>query len=191
MFWKKGSSRKLLGIKSVGNGFILREDGSEIYFFKIQPYNLAVLSGDVIAGKIDAFTEILKTMDETAILCLDGAEDFSNNRNFLMSRINAEQNPVMKKLLQAELDEVSMLQLDSGTSRAFVLCFRVLPQRKSEDLVKLSHLTATAKDTGLMISQYSGEEIKKLLMIYHKQDTLTEYMFDTDGDQYVRPGDWQ
>ena len=36
MFWRKRSSRKLLGIKSVENGYILREDDSEIYFFKVQ-----------------------------------------------------------------------------------------------------------------------------------------------------------
>ena len=185
MFWRKRSSRKLLGIKSVENGYILREDDSEIYFFKVQPYNLAVLSDDVIFSKIEAFTEILKAMDEISILCLDGAEDFTNNKNFLMSRINAEQNPVKKKLLQKDLDEVSVLQQDANTSRAFLLCFRILPHRKKEDMARLSHMTANAKDTGLMISQYSREQIQKLLMIYHKQDTLTEYLTDIDGAQYI------
>ena len=169
MLRKNGSSRRLLGIKSIEDGYILREDSSEIYFFKIQPYNLAVLSNDVIENKIDAFTEILKVMDEMSIFCLDGSEDFSSNKNNLKRRINEETNPAIKKLLQKE----------------YLLAFRILQHRKKEDMVKLHHMISNAKDTGLMISQYTREDIMKLMQIYHKQDNTTDYLFDVDGEQYI------
>jgi hypothetical protein len=185
MLRKNGSSRRLLGIKSIEDGYILREDSSEIYFFKIQPYNLAVLSNDVIENKIDAFTEILKVMDEMSIFCLDGSEDFSSNKNNLKRRINEETNPAIKKLLQKEYDEVTYLQQNSTTSRVFLLAFRILQHRKKEDMVKLHHMISNAKDTGLMISQYTREDIMKLMQIYHKQDNTTDYLFDVDGEQYI------
>ena len=186
MLKRRNATRKILGIKSVGNGYILRDDDTEMYFFKIQPYNLAVLSDDVILGKIDSFVEILKSMDEISILCLDGAEDFSDNRTFLARKIREEKNPVIKKLLQIDQDELSVLQQDINTSRAFVLCFRILAHKKKDDLVRLSHLVANAKDSGLMISQYSRDDLKRLLMIYHKQDVSSDYLVDIDGDQYLQ-----
>lgn len=185
MLRKLAGSRKLLGIKSIEEGYLLRDDDSEIYFFKIQPYNLAVLSSDVIESKIDAFTEVLKAMEEMSVFCLDGAEDFSNNKNFLKHRISNETNPALKKLLQQEMDEVSLLQQNSSTSRIFLLSFRILQHKKKEDLVRLSHMIANARDSGLIISQQSREDIMKMLQIYHKQDNTTDYLMHTDGEQYI------
>ena len=185
MLRRADNTRKLLGIKMIGEGFIQREDDVEIYFFKMQPYNLAVLSDDVILNKINDFTEILKAMDEISIFCLDGAEDFSNNKIFLQRRIEDETNPAIKKLLQKEYDYISYLQLDRSTSRVFLLAFRILPHKKKDDLIRLSHMITNAKDTGLMITQYTREDIMKLLMIFHKQDTITDYFFEVDGDQYL------
>jgi hypothetical protein len=116
---------------------------------------------------------------------LDGSEDFSSNKNNLKRRINEETNPAIKKLLQKEYDEVTYLQQNSTTSRVFLLAFRILQHRKKEDMVKLHHMISNAKDTGLMISQYTREDIMKLMQIYHKQDNTTDYLFDVDGEQYI------
>ena len=54
---------------------------------------------------------VLKGIAEIEMLCLNSRENFEDNKRFLRDRMEQEQNPVVRKLLEKDLSFLDRIQM--------------------------------------------------------------------------------
>ena len=102
--------RKKRGKKSVQNllglqGFTtygLKTTGGELVYFAIQPTNISVLSHVNIEIKIRHLLMVLTALPHLEVACLDSAQRFDDNQQFMESRIRQEDNPKVRHALEQD-----------------------------------------------------------------------------------------
>jgi len=97
----------------------------ELVYFIIKPTNISVLSEASIAARIYALMTVLKGMAEIEMLCLNSRENFEDNKRFLRNRIEQEDNPTVRKLLEADLTFLDRIQVQMATAREFLIVIRL------------------------------------------------------------------
>jgi hypothetical protein len=68
---------------------------------------------------------VLKGIGEIEMLCLNSRENFEDNKRFLRNRMEKEDNPVICKLLQADLTFLDRIQIQMATAREFLIIIRM------------------------------------------------------------------
>ena len=66
---QKASTRKLIGIKDIGEASLITYDQGELVYFLVKPTNISVLSEESISARID--TEVAEIIDKQYKRCLD------------------------------------------------------------------------------------------------------------------------
>ena len=139
---QRASTRQLIGTKEITEYSLQTYGHGELVYFIIKPSNISVLSEASISTRIYALMTVLKGIAEIEILCLNSRENFEDNKRFLRSRIEQEQNPVVRKLLEKDLSFIDRYRcrwLPQGSfSFSFACgmkkkkrCFRICPASKS------------------------------------------------------------
>lgn len=83
----------------------------ELVYFIVKPTNISVLSESSVGARIYALMTVLKGVAEIEMLCLNSRESFEDNKRFLKSQMEQEENPVIRRLLE---QDQTHLDLDSG-----------------------------------------------------------------------------
>lgn len=91
---KRASTRQLIGTKEITEYSLKTYGHGELVYFIIKPSNISVLSEASISTRIYALMTVLKGIAEIEMLCLNSRENFEDNKRFLRSRMEQEQNPV-------------------------------------------------------------------------------------------------
>ena len=102
------STRQLLDILGITE-YSLQTGHGELVFFSVKPTNISVLSDASVAARIYALMTVLQGLAEVELLCINSRENFEDNKSFLRLRIDAENLPAVRKLL--ELDAVNLDRL--------------------------------------------------------------------------------
>ena len=109
---KKGRSvQDMIGIKRF-TGYGLMTERGELLFYLVSPTNISVLSHVNIEIKIRHLMMVLSAIPDIEITCTDSSECFDDNKAYLQSRLEAEQNSRIRKLIQKDIDF-----LDNGAGR--------------------------------------------------------------------------
>lgn len=80
-------------------------------YFLIKPTNISVLSEDSVSARIYALMTVLKGMAELKFLCLNSRENFEDNKQFLKNRLEQENNPAVRRLLENDLTHLDRIQV--------------------------------------------------------------------------------
>ncbi|MDR1204246.1 MAG: hypothetical protein LBL26_02020, partial [Peptococcaceae bacterium] len=91
------STRRMIGVDAVRDHSLLTPYG-ELVFFHIRPANLSTLSEENIRARIYALMTVLKGLAEIEMLCVNSRENFESNKRFMKSRMEAEDNPALRRL---------------------------------------------------------------------------------------------
>ena len=67
-------------------------------YFIVKPTNISVLSESSVRARIYALMTVLKGVAEIEMLCLNSRESFEDNKRFLKSQMEQEENPVIRRL---------------------------------------------------------------------------------------------
>ena len=121
---QKLATRQLIGTKAVTDYSLQTYDHGELVFFIIKPSNISVLSEASLSARIYGLMTVLKGMTEIEMLCLNSRENFEDNKRFLRSRMEQEDNPTVRKLLQADLNFLDRIQVQMATAREFLIIIR-------------------------------------------------------------------
>ena len=177
------STRQLMGIARITPHGIRTETGERV-FYLIRPDNLSVLSPEVIRSRIRSLTVLLSTQPSLEILALDSRESFQQNKEYYQHRLEEENVPEVRTLLERDLAHLDAIQFASASSREFVL---VLPvdRKAGMDEGALRQMEKTICDHGLRVKLAEEQDVKRLLAIYYQQDLTTEVFHDFDGEEYV------
>lgn len=128
---EKLSTRQLLAIDGITD-YSLQTAHGELVFFSIKPTNISVLSDASVAARIYALMTVLKGMTELEMLCINSRENFEDNKRYLKERIDAENLPPIRKLLEQDASNLDRLQVQMATAREFLIIIRLKDEKESE-----------------------------------------------------------
>ena len=181
---EKATTRQLMGITDITDYSLVTGHG-RLVFFIIKPTNISVLSDASVAARIYALMNVLKGIAEIEILCLNSRENFEDNKGFLRRRIEAEQNTVIRKLLQQDLTNLDRMQVQMATAREFLIIIRLGEEKESDVLPYLFRIEKSLKDQDFTARRADESDIRRLLGVYYEQNVTTEKYEDCDGERWV------
>lgn len=186
---QKLSTRQLINTKAITDYSLLTYGHDELVYFIIKPSNISVLSEASIAARIYALMTVLKGMAEIEMLCLNSRENFEDNKRFLRNRIEQEDNPTVRKLLEADLTFLDRIQVQMATAREFLIVIRLRDEKTNEVFPYLNRIEKTLREQGFSVKRAEKEDIKRILAVYFEQNVTTEKFEDFDGERWVIFGD--
>ena len=181
----KASTRQLIGTKTITDYSLQTYGQGELVYFIIKPSNISVLSETSISARIYALMTVLKGIAEIEMLCLNSRENFEDNKRFLRERMEQEQNPVVRKLLEKDLVFLDQIQVQMATAREFLILIRLKNEKEKEVFPYLSRIEKSLKEQGFTVKRAENEDIKRILAVYFEQNVTTERFEDFDGERWV------
>jgi hypothetical protein len=185
---EKASTRQLIGIEDI-TGYSLVTPHGDLVFFMVKPTNISVLSDSSIGARIYALMNVLKGISDIEMLCLNSRENFEDNKNYLKARMDAEQNPVIRKLLAQDMTALDRMQVQMATARKFLIIIRLRGEKEKDVGPYLSRIEKSLKDQGFTARRAGETDIKHLLGVYYEQNVTTEMYEDYDGERWVILGE--
>lgn len=185
---ERQSTRQLLNILGITDYSLLTGHG-ELVFFSISPTNISVLSDTSVAARIYALMTVLKGLVEVEMLCINSRENFEDNKSYLKSRMEAENLPAVRKLLELDTVSLDRLQIQMATAREFLIIVRLKNEKEAEIFPYLSRIEKSLKDQGFTVRRCGSEDIKRILGVYYEQNVTTEVYEDNDGERWIILGE--
>jgi hypothetical protein len=182
---QKQYTRQLINTQDVTGHSLLTFRGDELVYFIIKPTNISVLSEANISARIYSLMTVLKGMVELEFLCLNSRESFEDNKLFLKSRLEQENNPAVRRLLEHDLNHLDRIQVQMATAREFLVVIRLKSEKENEVFPYLNRIEKTLREQGFSASRAEREDIKRMLAIYFEQNVTTERFEDFDGERWI------
>ncbi|NCB42249.1 MAG: hypothetical protein EOM59_06475 [Clostridia bacterium] len=180
---RKSSTKDLIGIDRITDYSVMTGHGELVYFI-IEPANLSVLSEVSILQRINGLKTILKGIAEIEMLALNSKESFESNKRFLRDRIEIEEVPAVRKLLEKDHIGLDQLQVQMATAREFLMIIRLKGEKESEILPYLSRIEKSLSEQGFTAGRAGTSDLKRVLGVYFEQN-VTSDMDDSDGERWV------
>lgn len=180
------STQQLMGIDGITDYSICTKFG-ELVFFIIQPTNISVLPSASVSERIYALLNVLKGQENIEMLAMNSAESFESNRNYYKSRMEVEELPAVRKLLEEDSIHLDRIQALMACSREFYILLRL--QSETELLPYLARIEKNIRDSGFITRRAGEQDIKRMLAVYFEQNVTTEHYDDYDGERWVMAGE--
>ena len=181
---KKGQSvQDMMGIQTFTKYGLLTDKG-ELLFYLVSPTNISVLSYINIEIKIRHLMMVLSAIPDIEITCTDSSECFDDNKAYLQSRLEAEQNSRIRKLIQKDIDFLDNVQVEMATARQFLFMARLKGSKDKQVFDTANRIEKTISEQGFEVRRMRKAEIKRFLAIYFEASMNGEQMPDGDGEQY-------
>ena len=185
----KKQKKKKRGKKSVQNllglqGFTtygLQTAGGELVYFAIQPTNISVLSHANIEIKIQHLLMVLNALPYLEVACLDAAQRFDDNQQFMEQRIRQEDNPKVRTALEQDREFLDSIQLEMSTARQFVLGLRFKNEKDSQIFSRINDAQKALHDEGFEAWRMGKPEIKRMLALYFESSMTGDQIPDVEG----------
>lgn len=181
---QRESTRQFMDIGGIQDHCLQTAHG-ELVFFHIKPTNLSTLSEESIRARIYALMTVLKGMAEIEMLCLNSKENFEDNKRNIRARMESEDVPALRKLLEQDLTHLDRIQVQMATAREFMIIIRLRNEKESEVFSYLSRIEKSLKDQGFTVKRSDETDIKRLLGVYFEQNVTTERFEDFDGERWI------
>ena len=104
---RRQSTQQLMGIKKITD-YCISTDAGDLVFYIIKPTNISVLPAGAVSAKIRALQNTLSAQAGVELLAMNSRESFNATCLFYHDRMQAEQNPAIRELLEQDrafLDE--------------------------------------------------------------------------------------
>lgn len=182
------STRQLMGIEAIRDYCIATRMG-DLVFFIIKPTNISVLPDASISARIYALLNVVKGQTEIEMLALNSKESFERNKDFYRVRLNQEELPAIRKLLEQDGKHLDRIQVLMASSREFYIVIRLRDERESEVFSYLSRIEQNINDNGFTTRRATEQDLKRMLGVYFEQNVTTEKYEDHDGDRWIIMGE--
>ena len=181
---KKGRSvQDFIGIKTFTK-YGLATNKGELLFYQVSPTNISVLSHTNIEIKIRHLMMVLSSVPDIEITCTDSSECFDGNKAYLGERLEAEQNPKVRKIIQKDIDSLDRLQMEMATARQFLFILRCKGMKEEQVFQTANRTEKVISEQGFEVRRMKKADIKRFLALYFEASMNGEQMPDMDGAQY-------
>ena len=176
----KKSVQNLLGLQGFTT-YGLRTSGGELVYFSIQPTNISVLSHANIEIKIRHLLMVLTALPHLEVACLDSAQRFDDNQQFMESRIRQEDNSKVRLALEKDREFLDSIQLEMSTARQFVLALRFKNEKDSQVFTAVNRAEKAISEQGFEVRRLAKENVKRVLAIYFEATMNGDRIPDVEG----------
>lgn len=180
----KNSTRELMEITEITDYSLVTPYGELVYFI-IHPTNISVLSESSVSSRIYALMTVFKGITEIEMLCLNSKENFDDNKEYLKSRMEEEEDPIIRKLLMKDSINLDRMQVQMATAREFLIIIRLKNEKESDVFPYLSRIEKSLKDQGFTSRRADNADIKRILGVYFEQNVTTDRYEDFDGERWI------
>ena len=184
---KRLSTRQFIGAKEITDYSLVTYGQGELVYFIVIPTNISVLSESSVWARIYALMTVLKGVAEIEMLCLNSRESFEDNKRFLKSQMEQEENPVIRRLLEQDQTHLDRIQVQMATAREFLIMLRLKDEKESDIFPYLSRIEKSLKEQSFSVKRADKEDIKRILAVYYEQNVTTEKFEDFDGERWIIP----
>ncbi|WP_195597390.1 hypothetical protein [Enterocloster bolteae] len=184
---KRLSTRQFIGAKEITDYSLVTYGQGELVYFIVKPTNISVLSEASVGARIYALMTVLKGVAEIEMLCLNSRESFEDNKRFLKSQMEQEENPVIRRLLEQDQTHLDRIQVQMATAREFLIMLRLKDEKESDIFPYLSRIEKSLKEQSFSVKRADKEDIKRILAVYYEQNVTTEKFEDFDGERWIIP----
>lgn len=186
---RRASTRQFVGARALTDYSLVTYGQGEMVYFIVKPSNISVLSEASVSARIYALMTVLKGVAEIEMLCLNSRENFEDNKQFLRERMEREENPMVRRLLEKDQTYLDRIQVQMATAREFLIIIRLNGEKESEVFPYLSRIEKSLKEQGFSVKRAEREDIKRILAVYYEQNVTTERFEDFDGERWIVPDD--
>ena len=130
---------------------------------------------------------VLKGVAEIEMLCLNSRESFEDNKRFLKSQMEQEENPVIRRLLEQDQTHLDRIQVQMATAREFLIMLRLKDEKESDIFPYLSRIEKSLKEQSFSVKRADKEDIKRILAVYYEQNVTTDKFEVFDGERWIIP----
>ena len=184
---KRLSTRQFIGAKEITDYSLVTYGQGELVYFIVKPTNISVLSESRVGARINALMTVLKGVAEIEMLCLNSRESFEDNKRFLKSQMEQEENPVIRRLLEQDQTHLDRIQVQMATAREILIMLRLKDEKESDIFPYLSRIEKSLKEQSFSVKRADKEDIKRILAVYYEQNVTTEKFEDFDGERWIIP----
>ena len=184
---KRLSTRQFIGAKEITDYSLVTYGQGELVYFIVKPTNISVLPESSVGARIYALMTVLKGVAEIEMLCLNSRESFEDNKRFLKSQMEQEENPVIRRLLEQDQTHLDRIQVQMATAREFLIMLRLKDEKESDIFPYLSRIEKSLKEQSFSVKRADKEDIKRILAVYYEQNVTTEKFEDFDGERWIIP----
>ncbi|WP_347707246.1 hypothetical protein [Anaerotruncus colihominis] len=179
------TTRRLMNIRKITGHSLVTLYGGEIVLFLIQPTNVSVLSRESLKARVNALMHVLKGFAEVELLCLSSRESFEHNKRYLAGRIEQEESPAIRQLLEQDMRHLDEIQSRTATAREFVLIVRPRSIGEREIYPYLARLEKLIREQRFTVKRADREDLKRILAVYFSGDVISEGYDDFDGQRWL------
>ena len=180
------TTRALMNIEDITDYSLITSNHDELVFYIISPTNLSVLSQASVGTRIYALMTVLKGIAEIEMLALNSRESFEDNKQFLRTRLEQEDNPAIRKLLEKDQNYLDRIQTQMAE---FMILLRIREEEKTDIFPYLSRIEKSLKEQEFHVKRAEKEDIRRILAVYFEQNVTTEHFEDSDGERWIIPDD--
>ena len=181
---KKGrSTQELMGIQNFTR-YGLATNRGELLFFLVSPTNISVLSHTNIEIKIRHLMMVLSAIPDIEITCTDSCECFDDNQAYLRGRLQEEGNPLVRQLLEQDMDMLDRAQAEMATARQFLFISRCKGMKAEQVFQAVNRIEKVISEQGFEVRRMRKSDIKRFLAIYFDSSMNGDQLPDTDGGQF-------
>ena len=181
---KDQSTTELMGIDGITEYSICTKLG-DLVFFIIKPTNISVLPDASVSSRIYALLNVVKGQTDVEMLAMNSAESFESNKNYYRSRLESEELPAIRKLLEQDSTHLDRIQVLMASAREFYIMIRLRNEKESEIFPYLARIEKNIKDNGFITRRANEQDIKRMLGVYFEQNVTTERYDNYDGERWV------
>lgn len=174
-----------MNIRKITGHSLVTLYGGEIVLFLIQPTNVSVLSRESLKARVNALMHVLKGFAEVELLCLGSRESFEHNKRYLAGRIEQEESPAIRQLLEQDMRHLDEIQSRTATAREFVLIVRPRSIGEREIYPYLARLEKLIREQRFTVKRADREDLKRILAVYFSGDVISEGYDDFDGQRWL------
>ena len=178
----------LMGIEEVTENGIRTRMG-DLVFFIVKPTNLGVLPEASVSARIYALLNVLKGQAEVEMLALNSRESFEGNKDFYQRRMEQEELPAIRALLEQDSRYLDRIQVLMASDRAFYFVVRLRKEEAADAEAYLSRIEKSIKDNGFTTRRAEEQDLKRMLAVYFEQNVTTEQFEDYDGERWAIVGE--
>ena len=182
---RKTSVQKLLGLETFTK-YGVKTDRFEYVFFQVEPVNISVLSLEHVATKVQHLMQLLSTVPDLELMAHDDCECFDANKAYIRRRLEQEQNPAVRRLLEQDAAFLDEIQLELSSARQFLFAIRFRKEKEEQVFSQLGRVAKSIADYGFMAHRLTKPELKRMIALYFGTSISGECIPDVEDADYLQ-----
>ena len=179
-----------MGVASIHDDYLRVFSNKIKVALLIKPTNINVLSDEVVISKITSLMNVLKTVSDVELLCVNSTQNYDDNISYLNNLVKTESNTILQDLNKKTIDFLNSIRVNMATNREFFVQMTFNASNITDD-TRSSAVRRTLqqlREGGFIVRLANNEDYKRILTIYYDSAFNDDYS-DYDGLKYITESD--